>query len=115
MIKQMADQPKQTLLEAHTWAGRLETVVELIAPRFARTEPRTRVAAFLSGLLSPIERKNGWQLAEEAGDQKPYGIQHLLGRAKWSADEVRDDLRSYVVEHLSDEEAVAVRRSRPAF
>jgi len=107
MIKQITDQ-RNTLREAHHWAGSLETVVELIAPRFARSEPRIRVAAFLRGLLSPIERKNGWQLAEEAGDQKPYGIQHLLGRAEWSADEVRDDLRSYVVEHLSDEEAVAV-------
>lgn len=89
-------------------ASSLETVVELIAPRFPRSEPRTRVAAYLRGLVSPIERKNGWQLAEAAGDKKPYGVQHLLGRAEWSADEVRDDLRSYVVEHFGDEDAVAV-------
>ena len=43
---------------------------------------------YLRGLLSPVERKNGWQLAEEAGDQTPYATQHLLGRAVWSADEV---------------------------
>jgi SRSO17 transposase len=63
---------------------------------------------YLRGLLSPVERKNGWQLAEQAGDTKPYGVQHLLGRAEWSADEVRDDLRSYVVEHFNDTKAVLV-------
>src|SRR6185436_16085040 len=60
------------------------------------------------GLLSPVERKNGWQLAEQAGDETPYATQHLVGRAVWSAEEVRDDLRDYVVKHLGDEEGVVV-------
>jgi hypothetical protein len=51
--------------------------------------------------MSPVERKNGWQLAERAGDETPYVTQHLLGRAVWSADEVRDDLCNYVVKYLS--------------
>jgi SRSO17 transposase len=55
-----------------------------------------------------VERKNGWQLAEEAGDETPYATQHLLGRAVWSADEVRNDLRDYVVKHLGDEGGVLV-------
>jgi SRSO17 transposase len=55
-----------------------------------------------------VERKNGWQLAEQAGDETPYATQHLLGRAVWSADEVRDDLRNYVVKYLGDEEGVLV-------
>jgi SRSO17 transposase len=59
-------------------------------------------------LLGPTERKNGWQLAEQAGETTPYGVQHLLGRASWDADEVRDDLREYVVEHLGDREAVLI-------
>jgi SRSO17 transposase len=59
-------------------------------------------------LLSPVERKNGWQLAEEAGDQTPYATQHLLGRAVWSADEVRDDLQTYVVKHLGNPDGVLV-------
>src|SRR5215813_1478014 len=58
--------------------------------------------------MSPVERKNGWQLAEEAGDEPPYATQHLLGRAVWSADEVRNDLRDYVVKHLGDEDGVLV-------
>ena len=62
----------------------------------------------MQGLLSPVERKNGWQLAEEAGDETPYATQHLLGRAVWSADEVRDDLQQYVVKHLGDPGGVVV-------
>jgi SRSO17 transposase len=57
---------------------------------------------------SPVERKNGWQLAGQAGDTAPYGVQHLLGRAQWDADAVRDDLQTYVVQHLADPEAVLI-------
>jgi SRSO17 transposase len=62
----------------------------------------------LKGLITPIERKNSWQLAEQAGDDTPYGVQHLLGRAEWDADEVRSDLRDYVNQHLGEEVAVLV-------
>jgi SRSO17 transposase len=88
------------------WAAGLEEVAERIGVRFARSEPRGRAVAYLQGLLSVVERKNGWQLAEQAGEESPYGMQHLLGRATWEADEVRDDLRAYVVEHLGDPEGV---------
>src|SRR5215813_648138 len=90
------------------WAKELDGLGEWIARRFARAEPRRRVVAYLHGLLSPVERKNGWQLAEEAGDPTPYGVQHLLGRAQWDADAVRNDLRAYVVEQLGDEQAVPI-------
>lgn len=76
-----------------SWIEGLEAVGERIAPRFARSEVRERARDYLRGLLSSVERKNGWQLAEVAGNATPYGIQHLLGRANWDADEVRDDLR----------------------
>jgi SRSO17 transposase len=90
------------------WADALEAVAVRIEPRFARAELRRRVRAYLRGLLSPLERKNGWQLAEHAGEATPDGMQHLLARAAWDADQVRDDLRSYVVEHLGDPQAVRV-------
>jgi len=93
---------------ATIWAAGLEEVAQRIGARFARSEPRRRAVAYLQGLLSPVERKNGWQLAEQAGDASPYGVQHLLGRATWEADEVREDLRAYVVEHLSDSEGVLI-------
>jgi SRSO17 transposase len=80
-----------------SWIEELNAVSERIAPRFARSEVRSRAQTYLRGLLSGAERKNSWQLAEVAGNTTPYGLQHLLGRANWNADELRDDLREYVL------------------
>jgi SRSO17 transposase len=91
-----------------SWSGQLDALGERIAPRFARSEVRGRAQAYLRGLLGSVERKNSWQLAEVAGDATPYGLQHLLGRANWDADELRDDLREYVLERLGDQKAVLV-------
>lgn len=90
------------------WATALDQVHGRLAPHFARSEPRQRVRGYLAGLLSPIERKNGWQLAEQAGESTPTGMQRVLSGAQWDADAVRDDLRAYVVEHLADPEAVLI-------
>jgi SRSO17 transposase len=97
-----------TRRDAADWAGGLEAVLERIGPRFGRVEPRRRALAYLRGLLGPAERKNGWQLAEAAGDATPDGVQDFLSRMRWDADAVRDDLRAYVVEHLGDPSAVLV-------
>src|SRR5829696_869685 len=91
-----------------SWTEGLAAVGERIAPRFARSEVRERAQDYLRGLLSAAERKNSWQLAEIAGDTTPYGLQHLLGRANWDTEQVRDDLRGYVSEHVGDEEAVLI-------
>src|SRR5690349_18411980 len=91
-----------------SWAAGLEQLHARIAPRFARAEQRERVLTYLTGLLSPVKRKNSWQLAEQAGERSPDGIQRLLNNALWDADQVRDDLREYVIEHLADETAVLV-------
>jgi SRSO17 transposase len=99
----------ETALEqVHGWAADLEALWERIAPRFGRVEVRRRASGFLRGLLSGVERKNGWQLAEQAGDATPDGMQRLLNHARWDADQVRDDLRGYVVEHLGDPSGVLV-------
>jgi len=79
-----------------------------IAGRFTRVESRRRARKLVLGLLSDLPRKNCWTIAEWAGDRTPDGMQHLLGRAKWDADQVRDDVSDYVVEHLHDDEAVLV-------
>jgi SRSO17 transposase len=97
-----------SFVPARQWAAGLDEVAQRLALRFPRTEPRQRAVAYLQGLLSPVERKNSWQLAEQAGDESPYGVQHLLGRATWNADAVRDDLRAYVIEHLGDPEGVLI-------
>ena len=94
--------------EVAAWAAGLEEVHARIGPRFARSEPRERVLAYVRGLLAPVERKNSWTLAERAGEASPDGMQRLLAAADWDADAVRDDLREYVVEHLGDPAAVLV-------
>src|SRR3954465_13643013 len=113
--------------EAEGWAKGLEELAGRLGPRFGRVEPRRRLLAYLRGLLAPSGRKNGWQaaqgvgglvaargrkngwqLAEAAGDRTPDGMQDFLGRMRWDADAVRDDLRAYVVEHLGDPGAVLV-------
>ena len=94
--------------EAKGWARALDELMGRLGPRFGRVEPRRRALAYLRGLLAPVERKNGWQLAEAAGDRTPDGMQDFLGRVRWDADAVRDDLRAYVVEHLGDPGAVLV-------
>jgi SRSO17 transposase len=97
-----------TVAEVEDWAAGLEKVLERIGGRFARSEPRARAGVYLRGLLSAAERKNGWTLAEQAGDRTPDAMQRLLNHADWDADAVRDDLRNYVVEHLGDDAAVLV-------
>ena len=95
-------------LNALWWADQLKELAERIGPRFLRSEPRQYALVYLEGLLSPVERKNSWQLAEQAGEPGPHKLQHLLGRAVWEADEVRDDLQAYVREHLSDPDGVLI-------
>lgn len=79
-----------------------------IAPHFRRSEVRARARHFLEGLLGRVERKNGWQLAEEEGESGPQGMQRLLNAADWDEEAVRDELRGYVVEHLKDKQSVLV-------
>ena len=90
------------------WTSLFDSLCERIGPCFARSETRDRVKAYLRGLLSPIERKNGWQLAEEAGLPRPYGMQYLLNRAVWQSDEVRDQLQTYVRETIADPDGMLV-------
>jgi SRSO17 transposase len=94
--------------EVAAWGRGLSAMHARIAPRFRRAEPRRRALAYLRGLTSPVERKNGWQLAELAGERTPDGMQRLLATADWDADQVRDDLRAYVVEQLGEPDGVLV-------
>ena len=96
-----------TQADVQAWSDGLDGVVDRIAPRFGRTEPR-RAGAYLRGLLAPVERKNGWQLAEAVGDRTPDGVQDFLSRVQWDADAVRDDLQAYVVQHLGDPDGVLI-------
>jgi SRSO17 transposase len=97
-----------TVDDLRTWANALEEIQSRLAPHFERAEPRQRALAYVRGLLSQTPRKNGWQLAELAGDATPDGMQRLLNTAHWDADRVRDELQQYVLAHLADSHAVFV-------
>ena len=90
------------------WRALFDELMGRIAGRFRRVEPRRRARAFVLGLIAGLPRKNCWTIAEHAGDATPHGMQHLLERASWDANEVRDDVRGYVTEHLADAQAVLV-------
>ena len=79
-----------------------------IAHRFARVEPRERALVYLRGILDPVGRRNGWQLAAQGGEKYPDGMQRLLSSARWSAGGVRDDIRDFVLGYAGDRNATLV-------
>lgn len=86
----------------------LECLQQRIAQRFVRSEVRDTSLHYMAALIGQAERKNCWQIAEDAGDETPDGMQRLLRKARWDADEVRDDLRNYVVEYLAEPDGVLI-------
>lgn len=100
--------PAVDQLEVEVWRQYWVEIERRIGPLFARSEARSRAMAYLAGLLSPAERKNSWQLAAVTGDTTPYGFQHLLGRADWDPDVLRDRLRTYVTDYLAEPGSVGV-------
>ncbi len=89
-------------------AQALAELSERIAPRFKRAEVRNRVGRYLRALLASVERKNGWQMAEELAEANAHGVQRLLAEADWDEQAVREDLRAYVVEHLGEAGGILV-------
>ncbi|WP_445185328.1 IS701 family transposase [Pseudonocardia sp. Cha107L01] len=89
-------------------AVELDRLHARVAGRFARAEPRARMREYVAGLVAGLERKNGWTLAERAGEASPDGMQRLLRWADWDIDGVRDDVREYVVERLGDPGGVLI-------
>ncbi len=90
-----------TLSEIGTWPLSLRHLHERLASRFARSEPRRRALLYLQAVISDIPRKNGWQIAEHAKEQRPSGMQRLLSQAVWDHEGVRDELRTFLWQALS--------------
>lgn len=88
------------------WRREFDRLVARIGSRFARVEPRRHLAVFPQGLLAGLPRTNCWTIAEHGQATGPQGVQRLLPSAVWDADAVRDDLRTYVLDHLADPDAV---------
>jgi SRSO17 transposase len=90
------------------WFEELGTLKKRVGALFRRAEPRRQVGLLLEGMIGGAERKNGWQLAESAGDPAPWRMQALLGRTLWDQDKARDICRDYVIERLGDPAGVLV-------
>jgi SRSO17 transposase len=95
-------------LEVQVWSVYWAEIERRIGAVFARSETRACAMAYLADLLSLAERKNSWPLAEISGAHNSYGFQHLLGRADWNPDDLRDRLRAYVTDDLHAPDAVGV-------
>jgi SRSO17 transposase len=90
------------------WERDLLALKARLAPVFRRKELKATASAFLDGLLSGTTRKTGWLMAEQAGLERPYRMQSLLGRSRWDEDVLRDEVRAYVIEALGDSDGVLV-------
>ena len=99
---------RPTTDDVNGWAGELDRLGERLGHLFARSEPRRRALGYLKALCGDAERKNAWQVAEYLGEPDPTGVQHLLGRASWDADGLRDELSRYARDHLHDARGVLV-------
>lgn len=90
------------------WRDELGVLEARLGALFARPEPRRQAGLYLEGLLSAVERKNGWQLAEQIGDARPWRTQRVLSHALWDEDAARDLCRDYVVEHIGSRDGVLI-------
>src|SRR5215470_10288360 len=95
-----------TLTDVLRWCDSLLQVHARLAPYFARPEPYARALRFVQAILSSVERKNGWQVAEQAREATPYGMQRLLSQAVWDEEGVRDEVRNFALEHLGTSQAI---------
>jgi len=86
------------------WGPGFDAYMGAFSSRFPRIEPRRRAASYVRGLLSELERKNGWTIAEGAGDKTPDGMQRLLNASQWDEDGARDDLRTVIIDAIGDKE-----------
>ena len=91
-----------------SWEQELAGLKCRLAPIFRRRELRETSSGFLDGLLSGVERKTAWLMAEQAGAERPYRMQSLLGRSAWDSEALRDEVRAYVVEALGDRDGVLI-------
>src|SRR5436190_15096459 len=95
-------------LEVGGWRAELEELLARFGRLFARAEPREQAGRYLEGLLGPVERENGWQLAEAIGDARPWRTQRVLSHVLWDEEAARDLCRQHAIERLAAGDAVLV-------
>ena len=91
--------------EVGGWRAELDGLLARFGRLFARAEPRRQAGRYLEGLLGPVERKNGWQLAEAIGDARPWRTQRVLSHVLWDEAAARDLCRDHAVERLGARDA----------
>ncbi len=104
----MVDDEDVSCADLADWSAEFEYLGNRIAPLFVHPKSRTHARQYLSGLLAPIERKNGWTIAQHVGEKEPKALQRFLNLANWDADRLRDLNRDYVVENLADPEGILI-------
>jgi SRSO17 transposase len=97
-----------TRADLETWESDLEHLFTLMDPLFCRTESRGHARQYVRGLLSPLQRKNGWTIAEYVGEPEPKALQRFLNLSPWSADALLDLNREYAMQHFADPGAILV-------
>ena len=98
--------PLTTSSDVIRWYASLQEWHTKLSPYFARPEPFARALRFVQGILSEVPRKNGWQLAEQAREANPYGMQRLLSSAVWDCDGVRDEIRTFALQTLGNKQVI---------
>jgi SRSO17 transposase len=96
------------IVDPDAWMESFDSAFARIAGRFKRVEPRRAARDWLLGLLSDVDSRSCWQLAEQAGHASPHRMQRLLADAVWDADAVRDDVRAFVVDELGEPDGVLI-------
>lgn len=92
----------QALKAICEWSNSLKQLQQRLGKYYKRTEARIVAFDYIQALLSPVERKNGWQMSEQVGYKNPYRFQNLLGRASWDEEKFCAEIRADAVEHLDD-------------
>ena len=90
------------------WRDELDVLKQRLGALFVRPEPQRQAGLYLEALLSGAQRKNGWQLAEQIGDARPWRTQRVLSHVQWDQDAARDICRDYVIEHITKEAVKAL-------
>ncbi len=90
------------------WDAGFKDICARAGPLFYRTDSRAHAVRYLRGLLAPLERKNGWTIAEYAGLREPKALQRFLNLTPWDSDRLRDLVRDYVMEHFADPRGVLI-------
>jgi SRSO17 transposase len=94
--------------DLEVWESELGSLLSRMHPLFYRTESRKHAEQYVRGLLAPLERKNGWTIAEYVGESEPTALQRFLNLSPWDADALLDLNREYAMEHLASPGAILV-------